>query len=151
MLEAAESAGRLVGIPFHFNRIERTPNTVDSHRLLRLGEDQDQRANLLDSIFEAYFVNGQDIGDREVLVDIAGRNGLDAAAVRRSLAGATDLAEVSAENNRAHTIGMSGVPGFIFNGRFAIAGAQEPAIFLRMLDLSLESQVPQPVTDTGPV
>ncbi|MCF8480131.1 MAG: DsbA family oxidoreductase [Rhodospirillum sp.] len=148
MLEAAESAGRLVGISFHFNRIERTPNTVDSHRLVRLGTTQLQRSDILDSLFESYFINGEDIGNRDVLASIGARNGLDAARVRDSLDGTRDLAEVSSENNRAHAIGMSGVPGFIFNGRFAIAGAQESAIFLRMLDLALESQVPQPVTIT---
>ncbi|WP_413203721.1 DsbA family oxidoreductase [Rhodospirillum sp. A1_3_36] len=148
MLEAAESAGRLVGIPFHFNRIERTPNTVDSHRLVRLGTTQDQRSRILDSLFEAYFVEGRDIGDRDVLVQIATIHGLDATQTREALDGAQDLADVSLENNRVHAIGMSGVPGFIFNGRFAIAGAQESAIFLRMLDLALESQVAQPVTNT---
>ncbi|ABC22722.1 DsbA family oxidoreductase [Rhodospirillum rubrum] len=145
MLEAAESAGRLVGLEFRFERIKRTPNTIDSHRLLRLGRSTSQREALFDALFQAYFVDGEDIGDRDTLIALGVACGLDGALLREHLAGGAEIAEVVSENTRAHAIGMSGVPGFIFNGQFAISGAQEPAIFIRMIDLALETQALLPV------
>lgn len=145
--DAARSTGRLVGLNFRFDAVDRTPNTVDSHRLIRLGPDQEVRNALLERVFAAYFLEGADIGAPEVLVEIGVACGLSADLVADHLAGSTGIADVITENTRAHAIGMSGVPGFIFNDRFAMTGAQDPAVFLRMLDLALETQLADPLTN----
>ncbi len=147
MLEAAESAGRMVGINFRFDLIRRTPNTIDAHRLVRLSRDPVQQDTLIEALFQAYFMEGRDIGDVDVLADVGADQGMDPARVRDHLATEMDVQAIHAENSRAHAMGMTGVPGFVFNGMYAIAGAQEPAIFLRMVDLALETQVAVPVTN----
>lgn len=147
VFDAARNAGRLVGLDLRFEYITRTPNTLDSHRLIRLGPDQATRDALLERVFAAFFLEGQDIGNRDVLMALGGECGLPPDLVGARLDSGADMSDVVAENTRAHAIGMSGVPGFIFGDRFAVTGAQEPAIFLRMLDLALETQVGEPVTN----
>ncbi|CCG09623.1 DsbA family oxidoreductase [Pararhodospirillum photometricum] len=147
ILEAAQASAEQVGLVLNFDRITRTPNTIDSHRLVRLGETPAQREALLERVFAAYFVEGCDIGDKDELARIGAAEGLDPDRVAAHLASFDDIADIIAENARVHAIGMSGVPGFIFNSRYAIAGAQETNIFLRLVDLALETQVPEPVTN----
>ncbi|WP_246135351.1 DsbA family oxidoreductase [Pararhodospirillum oryzae] len=146
ILEAAQTAARQVGLDLHFERITRTPNTIDSHLLVFMGETQAQREALLDHLYRAYFVEGRDIGATSELVAIGAAEGLDPARVEERLTSLEGVADVVAENARLHNMGMSGVPGFIFNSRYAISGAQETGVFLRMIDLALETQVPEPVT-----
>ncbi|MGB0694032.1 MAG: DsbA family oxidoreductase [Rhodospirillaceae bacterium] len=148
-LEAAESAGRMVGITFNFAAIRRTPNTVDSHRLIRFATEPAQKKALINGVFQAYFLQGEDIGDRDVLVRIGVGEGLDGAELRQRLDSSLETGDVMAENTRAHAQGLNGVPGFIFNGSYAIAGAQEPPIFTRMIDLSLETGVASAMTSSA--
>jgi predicted DsbA family dithiol-disulfide isomerase len=88
-------------------------------------------------VFEAYFMDGADIGDTAVLAAIAGRLGLDAALARRFLATVAEVEAVHADNLRAHRLGINGVPCFVVAGRHAIAGAQEPEVLERLLDVAL--------------
>ena len=76
--------GAEVGVSFAFDKIKRSPNTLDAHRLIRWALSAGVQARVVDRLFEAYFVEGRDIGDRGVLVEIAGECGLDAHVGRKA-------------------------------------------------------------------
>src|SRR5690606_14918984 len=111
---------------FAFERIGRTPSTLDSHRLIRYAARHGRQGAMLDAVFSAYFLEGRDIGNPNVLVDLAQEVGLDARAVRAYLASDEEVEAVLSEDRTARRLGITGVPCFVFNGRFALSGAQEP-------------------------
>jgi predicted DsbA family dithiol-disulfide isomerase len=129
--------GRAEGIRFAFDRIRRIPPSLDAHRLVRMAERQGLADQAVQAVFEAYFRDGLDIGDQAVLAAIAGAIGMDQFATRRALAGTQDAEAVHADNLRAHRLGINGVPCFVVQGRNAIAGAQEPQVLERLLDVAL--------------
>jgi predicted DsbA family dithiol-disulfide isomerase len=120
--------GAEVGLPFAFDKIKRSPNTLDAHRLIRWAASAGVQAEVADRLFKAYFVEGRDIGDRKVLVEIAGACGLDANLVEKLLAEGADADLVRQEIEQAQSMGVSGVPFFIFNGRIGVPGAQESSV-----------------------
>jgi predicted DsbA family dithiol-disulfide isomerase len=120
--------GAEVGIPFAFDKIERSPNTLDAHRLIRWSASAGVQERVVDRLFKAYFVEGRDIGDRAVLIEIAAECGLDAKHVERLLAEGADAELVRQEIEQAQAMGVSGVPFFIFAGRIGVPGAQEPSV-----------------------
>ncbi|HUZ71654.1 MAG TPA: DsbA family oxidoreductase [Stellaceae bacterium] len=128
-------AGATVGIAFAFERIHRTPNTREAHRLIGHAQAEDRADALVEALFRAYFLDGSDIGDRAMLVAIAARCGLDRAATARFLDGSAGLADVAAQDRGARRLGITAVPCFIFDGQYAISGAQEPEFFQPLIDL----------------
>ncbi len=136
---AIADVGRGEGIVFRFDRIARTPSTVEAHRLVRLAAADGQAAARVDALFTAHFCDGRDIGDRATLAAIWAEAGLRGEHAMHGPAGfGTDA--VHADNLRAHRLGINGVPCFVFGERHAIAGAQEPEALERMLDIaSLEA------------
>ncbi len=129
--------GRGEGLMFRFDRIRRTPSSVDAHRLVRFAAAYGRAAEMVEALFSAHFTDGRDIGDATVLVGVAQACGLDAAGVRRFLYSDAETDAVHAENLRAHRLGINGVPCFVIGGRHAIAGAQEPEVLERLLDVAL--------------
>lgn len=135
-----EAAGAMEDIPFAFDAIKRTPNTVASHRLIRYAATQPIGQDpLVEVLFHDYFLDGKDIGDIEVLVAAAGRAGLDAGACRQFLQGDDETQAVLSEDARARQIGVQGVPFFVLDGKYAVSGAQTPGHFLAAFDQVLES------------
>ncbi len=128
-------AGATVDIPFAFDRIRRTPNTRDAHRLLRYAAAAGSAERMVEALFRGYFVDGRDIGDRAVLAEIAGGVGLDAAEAGAWLASPAELEQVLAEDRSARRLGINAVPCFIFERQYAVSGAQEPEFFLPVFDL----------------
>jgi predicted DsbA family dithiol-disulfide isomerase len=128
--------GAAEGIPFAFDRIRRTPNTLDAHRLIRYAARHGGAGPLVEALFVAYFVGGRDIGDRETLAGIAAAQGLERAAVDRYLASGAGAAEVLAEDRAARRLGINAVPCFIVDGGYALSGAQEPEFFFPLFDLA---------------
>jgi predicted DsbA family dithiol-disulfide isomerase len=120
--------GAEVGVPFAFDKIKRSPNTLDAHRLIRWAFSAGVQARVVDRLFKAYFVEGRDIGDRGVLIEIASECGLDAKLVERLLAEGADSDLVREEIEQAQALGVSGVPFFIFAGRLGVPGAQDPSV-----------------------
>jgi predicted DsbA family dithiol-disulfide isomerase len=129
--------GRAEGLAFAFDRIRRIPPSLDAHRLVRLAEREGLADRAVPALFKAYFREGLDIGDQQVLALIAAGIGMDFAATRRALASAQEAEAVHADNLRAHRLGINGVPCFVVQGRHAIAGAQEPEVLERLLDVAL--------------
>jgi predicted DsbA family dithiol-disulfide isomerase len=128
--------GRTEGIQFRFDRIRRTPSSVDAHRLVRFAARFGRADAMVEALFSAHFTDGLDIGDHAVLMAIANACGLDGTAVRRFLTGDGESDAVHADNLRAHRLGINGVPCFVISGRHAIAGAQEPEVIERLLDVA---------------
>lgn len=129
--------GRAEGVEFRFDRIRRVPHSLDAHRLVRWAGRQGAADQMVEALFEAYFEQGADIGEPGVLAAVAGRLGFDAVAARRFLATVAEVEAVHADNLRAHRLGINGVPCFVVAGRHAIAGAQEPEVLERLLDVAL--------------
>ncbi len=128
-----EAAGRSVGLAFAFDAITRQPNTLDAHRLIAWAQAQDGAPDvdgLVERLFRAFFVEGRDIGDRTELARIAAEAGGDPVAARALLDSNLLVAEIAAANERAHALGIGGVPFIIFEGKAAVSGAQEPDVLL---------------------
>ena len=122
--------GKAEGIPFAFDKITRSPNTLDAHRLLRWAHEAGKQNEMAGRLFALYFSEGADIGNRDVLTKAAADVGLDATLVAQLLGTEADLDPVIAEINAAQTMGIGGVPTFILAGRFALSGAH-PAETIR--------------------
>ena len=121
------------GIAFDFQKIQRSPNTLDAHRLIRFADAAGVADAVVERLFADYFERGRDIGDREVLV-AAGRDcGLDPDALRTRLASEEGAAETRQEIEAAQKLGVSGVPFFIFASKFAVSGAQSEQVFAEAL------------------
>ena len=137
-------AGEAVGLPFAFEKIERAPNTVAAHRLIYWSTTQEKADPVVENLFRAYFFEGRDIGSIDVLSKIATESGLDGDTAKGFLRSEHGRTEVAAESRYAYENGITGVPCFIFNRRYAIAGAQEPEAFFPLLDLE-----PEDITDAA--
>jgi predicted DsbA family dithiol-disulfide isomerase len=133
---AVSDAGRSDGIEFAFERIRRTPNTLRAHRLIHLAGEKGCAERVVETLFRAYFLEGQDIGHIEILAELAAHAGLDEAETRQYLAGDAGTTEVRAEEYRARRLGIHAVPYFVLERGYAISGAQEPEIFLPMFDIA---------------
>jgi len=129
--------GKAEGIPFAFDKITRSPNTLDAHRLIRWAHEAGKQNEMVSRLFALYFTEGGDIGNREVLLKAAVEVGLDGALVAQLLATEADLDPVIAEINGAGKMGITGVPTFIFASRFAISGAHPPETLKKAIQQSL--------------
>ncbi len=137
---AIAEAGQSVEIGFAFDKIRRTPNTVNAHRLVRFAAFSGKAGDAVEALFHDYFVNGHDIGEIDALVALGGGLGFDAAALHGYLKSDEDVDLIYEENVRAHRLGINGVPVFVFNDILAISGAQEPRILARILDAAKETE-----------
>lgn len=134
MGEAIRSEGESEGIAFAFDKIARSPNTLDSHRLIRWSANAGKQDQIVERLFQAYFIEGQDIGNSAVLSEVAAKAGMDGALVGRLLAGDADLESVEREAGLANEMGITGVPTFIFDSKFMISGAREAELLVRVID-----------------
>ncbi len=140
LMDAVTAAGAAEGISFRFDRIERMPNSLDAHRLIGFASRHGRAAETIDLLFRAYFEDGKDLGARRVLVDAAHEAGLDSREAARFLASDDGADAVMTEDLAARRLGISGVPCFVIDGRYALSGAQEPEFFLPLFDLARHEQ-----------
>jgi predicted DsbA family dithiol-disulfide isomerase len=119
-------AGHEENIPFDFDGIAVSPNTLDAHRLIRwsASEAPGVQDRLVDILFRAFFTEGKNIGDNEVLLDAAVEAGMDRAITETLLLGDADRTEVENEIEIARKMGVTGVPCFILDNKYAVMGAQ---------------------------
>lgn len=116
--------GAELGIAFAFDRIKVSPNTLDAHRLIRWAGEANLQEPVVEALFRAYFIDGRDLGDRDVLADIAGAAGMDRTEIARRLVTDNDKAEVRADIVASQRIGVTGVPTYILANRYGLVGAQ---------------------------
>ncbi len=122
--------GKSECIPFAFDRIERTPNTLDAHRLIGLADREGVQDAVVEALFRAYFTEGRDIGDRQTLLDVVAEAGLDRRKAEGVLNGEGGLTAFQEADELARQHRVEGVPFFILNGRVTLSGAQQPVAFL---------------------
>ena len=133
MEDRLAKAGEADGIEFAFDRIARTPNTFDAHRLIWFAGQQNCQDEVVEALFHSYFTKGREIGILSSLAEIASDCGLDREEVGRFLASDGAVQGVRAEEATGHRLGIRGVPYFVLNGSVAISGAQPPDIFVSAL------------------
>lgn len=130
------------GLNLDFEAIATAPNTLRAHRLLSWSEGSGRQHALAEELFRRYFTQGRDVGDVEELAAAASAVDLDGAAALDMLSGADETDKVMAELALARSAGISGVPCFVLDGRFAIPGAQ-PVDTMRQLIERAREKLPQ--------
>lgn len=133
---AVLQAGREEELHFNFAAIRRQPNTFDSHRLVRWAASAGVQGKVVEQLFQRYFLQGADLGDRDVLLDIAAQCGMDADLVDDLYRRDADAELVRQEEAVARKMGINGVPCFIVNGKYAVSGAQDPTVLVHVFDLT---------------
>jgi predicted DsbA family dithiol-disulfide isomerase len=134
--ERIRQAGREDGIAFAFERMTRTPSTLAAQRLILRAEEEGRGEPLILELFKALFERGEDIGQRDRLIEISAAAGLDTSGLLEFLDGRERAGDVIAAHQRAEQIGVRGVPVFVVGGRHAISGAQPPEILTGLLDVA---------------
>lgn len=129
VLAAAEGTG----INWNFEKISRTPNTLNAHRLIRWAASTGQQHQIAEALFCAYFENGQDISDVAVLLEIAGEHTMDVPLLAELFAGENDIDATRIDDAAAREMGIHGVPAFLAGGKFLLMGAQEPEYLHRFI------------------
>ncbi len=123
------------GLEFRLDRATRA-NTLSAHRVLWLAEQPDspvEQRDVKERLLQAYFTDGLDIGDHDVLVELAGEVGLDADRVRSMLDGDEGTADVAAQLETATDLGITAVPTFVVGGKWSVPGAQDAEVFVQVL------------------
>lgn len=133
MLTKMTETGAADGLELRFDRV-RSGNTFDAHRLLHFAHEHGRQGAMKERLFRAYMTEGQSIGDREVLVTLAGEVGLDVAAAREVLETGRYADDVRTDEGLARELGISGVPFFVLGGRLGVSGAQPADVLLGALE-----------------
>lgn len=129
VIEHAKAAG----LDINLEAIERTPNTLDAHRLIHWAGIEGRQTPVVAALFSAYFKQGRDIGDHDVLADIADMAGMDAALVRRLLKTDEDAQYIRDRDAHARNMGVNSVPTFIVASQHAVPGAQSTELWRKVI------------------
>ncbi len=138
--DRVRAAGAEEGLDFAFEKIARTPNTINSHRLIRWAGTAGCQEAVVERLFRSYFLEGGDIESLSPLVAIARDCGMDGDLVAELLAGDSDIELVEREIVTARKIGVTGVPCFIFADRFGVMGAQPAEVLADSIDRAVSEQ-----------
>lgn len=120
-------AAKAVGLDFRQDLMLRTPNTIDAHRLIWFAGREGAQDAVMEAVFRAYFIEGKDIGETDVLADCAAAAGLDRAGVAAFLGSGVAAAEMRAADHAAREAGVNGVPSFFLDGYNLFSGAMPAA------------------------
>jgi predicted DsbA family dithiol-disulfide isomerase len=132
------AAGREAGLELAFDRIERSPNTLDAHRLIRWSQSAGKQNEIVEQLFRSFFIEGRDIGERGILIETASEAGMEPELVARLLDGEADKESVREEIATAQRLGVTGVPFFIFAGHFGMSGAQSAEVLAGAINKAAE-------------
>jgi predicted DsbA family dithiol-disulfide isomerase len=132
MLGRVTGIAASVGLDYDYDHVHQT-NTVKAHELLHYAKSQGRQVDMKERLLKAYFVDGRHVGRIEDLADLAAEIGLDRAEAVRVLSDNTYLADVKADVARAAEYGINGVPFFVFEEKYGVSGAQDPATFANVL------------------
>ncbi|MDN9008974.1 DsbA family oxidoreductase [Brevibacillus laterosporus] len=149
MNENLSSKAKEVGLTFQFDTLILT-NTFDAHRLAKYAFKQGKMNPMAQELFQAYFTDSRHLGDHETLVELAVKIGLDRDEALKVLASDDYSSEVRADEEEASRLGVSGVPFFVIDRKYAVSGAQSTDVFLNALQTAWkESQSLNVLDDTG--
>lgn len=121
------------GLTINFEMMQVTPNTIDAHRLIHWAGIEARQLLVVDLLFKAYFVEGRDIGNHEVLADIADMAEMDAALITRLLGSDADIADIRARDAHSRDMGISAVPTFVVANQHAVPGAQPTDLWVKVI------------------
>ena len=138
--ERVISAGSSEGIQFDFETMPYAPNTQDAHRLILWAQGQNLGTQMSERLFGGYFTEAQDVMDLETLTQLGVEVGLERASTLAFLKGEDLRLEVEQSQSRAAQLGVSGVPFYVFGGKYALSGAQPLEVFLKTLDLVIDEE-----------
>lgn len=151
MVQQMSDTAAAVGLDFELERAH-PGNSFDAHRLVHLAADRGMQLQVKDRFLHAYLCEGEAIGERATVERIAVDAGLDAEQVREVLDSDAYADAVRADESQALELGVTGVPFFLIDGRFAIPGAQPPELILQALQRAWqESHQPVMVVGDGGV
>lgn len=127
---------RSVGLTYHFEKAV-VANSFDAHRFTHLAKTKALQNEAEEGLFAAYFTKGENTADPEILARIGADIGLDAGEVKQTLEGNDFAIAVRADMDEARELGITGVPFFVFNRKYAVSGAQDTSLFLEVLEKSV--------------
>jgi predicted DsbA family dithiol-disulfide isomerase len=141
MMSQITESGQAIGLHYHFDQVV-VANTIKAHQLLYEARVQGFQHEMEERLFEAYFVEGKNMDDVNILVELASEVGLNITALDVKILSGQYAIEIEADINLAQQFGVRGVPFFIFDRKYAVSGAQEPNTFLKTMEQVLsESNV----------
>ena len=129
-----EQAAEAAGLNLDFSRIARTPNTLDAHRLIHWAGLEGVQTAAVSRLFKAYFEDGADIGDRDVLLEIAEGLNLDREMIARLFDSDADADDIRARDAHARAQGVTGVPTFVVGARHVLPGAQPVETWAKVIE-----------------
>ena len=129
-----EDAAISAGLKLDFGAIKRTPNTIDAHRLIHWAGLEGRQTAVVTRLFKANFEEGLDISDHQVLIDIATAAEMDPGVTERLLNSDADLDDIRARDAHARDRGVTGVPTFLIANQHVVPGAQQPELWLQVID-----------------
>ena len=130
--------GKKVGLEFNFKKSKNLPNTLLAHRLLWLCRSKDMQDVLAEALFYAYFTDGRDVGNTDVLIEISSENGLNRDEIKEFFQTNIGHEEVLREENRAREMNIFSVPTYIFNKKYLLVGGQESDTFTAYIKKVIE-------------
>lgn len=136
VVAAAENAGLTINLDV----MKVTPNTIDAHRLIHWAGIEERQTFVVDLLFKAYFVQGRDIGNHEVLADVADMAEMDAALVTKLLETDNDTDDIRKRDAHSREMGVSSVPTFIVANQHAVPGAQPPETWVQVIE-DIQAQI----------
>lgn len=129
VVESAKTAG----VAIDFEGMKRTPNTINAHRLIHWAGIEGRQTAAVSALFKAYFTDARDIGDADVLIDIAKNVEMDANVVKRLLDSDEDLKLIQDRDKHSRKMGINSVPTFIIANQHAVPGAQPPELWAQVI------------------
>jgi len=135
-----DQAAQAAGLDINWAGITKAPNTMDAHRLIHWAGIEQRQNAVVDALFRAYFVEGSDIGDKDILADLAQKSGLDGAVTRRLLSGDDDIKTLQQREAHSRKMGVSAVPTFIVANQAVVSGAQQPEFWAEVIRDAAQEQ-----------
>jgi predicted DsbA family dithiol-disulfide isomerase len=136
--ERVSGVGQDVGIAFKFDQIKRQPNTIQAHSLIGACDSVDGQERMVEALFQAYFLEGRDLTDPKVLVEIAITAVMSPFVAEECLANEALMQETRDSDQQAREMGVTGVPFFIFNRKVGVSGAHESESLFKAMTESVE-------------
>ena len=141
-LDKLTEVGKSEGINFNFDKVSRIPNTLNAHRVMKLAETEKVSApDLAEEFLKGFFESGLDIGDRDVLSELAMRHGLEYKDISNTLDNELSRKSVLAQEAQVRQGGVSGVPNFLVNRRLFLVGAQNTPTLVNAFDRAMFGEI----------